>query len=158
MRAILKVPVMEYVSDDTSEDRLYLKGLAVRYERNVGLWLPTMWHLALRGHTGAMIELADWFSDDDSAKAFGKPADSFSAAGLYFRAYRKGDARAAANAAMSCFNRNDMIGYRRWLRLAATAGDTEAGTQLRSFETRLWHTAARKIGRLRPSQRRDEFA
>jgi hypothetical protein len=155
---VCKYRAMENISDDTAEDRLYMKGLAVRYERHLGLWLPIMWRLALRGHTGAMIELADWFSDDDSAEAFGKPADAFSAAGLYFRAHRKGDARAANNAAMSCFNRNDMIGYRRWLRRAATAGDTEAGKQLRSFETRLWHSAARKIGRLRPSQRRDEFA
>lgn len=120
--------------------------------------MPIMWHLALRGHTGAMIELADWFSDDNSAKAFGKSADAFSAAGLYHRAYRKGDARAANNAAMSCFNRNDMIGYRQWLRLAVKAGDTAAGKQLCNFETRLWHAAARKVGRLRPEQRRDEFA
>ena len=149
---------MDYVSDDTAEDRLYLRGMAVRYGRRPGSWMPMMWHLALRGHTGAMIELADWLSDENSAEAFGKPADAFSAAGLYHRAYRKRDARAANNAAMSCFNRNDMIGYRRWLRRAATAGDGAAGKQLRNFETRLWHVAARKVGRLRPEQKRDEFA
>jgi hypothetical protein len=149
---------MEYLTDKTAEDRLYLKGLAVRYENHAGLWMPIMWHLALRGHTGAMIELADWFSNDNSASAFGTPADAFSAAGLYYRAYRKGDARAANNAAMSCFNRDDMIGYRQWLRCAKKAGDAEAGKQLRYFETRLWHTAARKIGRLRPEQKRDDFA
>ena len=146
------------MTDETAEDRLYLKGLAVRYERHIGMWIPIMWHLALSGHTGAMIELADWFSSDNSAKTFGTPSDPFSAAGLYYRAYRKGDARAANNAAMSCFNRNDMIGYRRWLRRAAKAGDGEADKQLRYFETRLWHSAARKIGRLRPEQKRDEFA
>jgi TPR repeat protein len=149
---------MEYLSDETPADRLYLKGLAIRYERHFGLWMPIMWHLALRGHTGAMIELADWFSTDNSAKSFGTPADPFSAAGLYRRAHRKGDARAANNAAMSCFNRNDMTGYRRWLGRAAKAGDPSAGTQLRNFETRLWHAAARKVGRLRPEQKRDEFA
>lgn len=149
---------MEHLTAETAEDRLYLKGLAVRYERRTGLWMPIMWHLALGGHTGAMIELADWFSSNNSAKAFGTPADTFSAAGLYYRAYRKGDARAANNAAMSCFNRDDMIGYRQWLRRAAKAGDAEAGVQLRYFETRLWHSAARKIGRLRPEQKRDEFA
>ena len=148
---------MEYVSNDPKAARLYLKGLAIRYERSVGVWMPIMWHLAMRGHTGAMIELADWFSADNSAKAFGKAADTFNAAGLYRRAYRKGNARAANNAAMSCFNRNDMIGYRHWLRRAAQAGDAEAGKQLRYFETRLWHSAARKIGRLRPEQRRDGF-
>ena len=70
----------------------------------------------------------------------------------------KGDVRAANNAAMSCFNRNDMIGYRRWLRRAARAGDVMAAKQLRRFETRLWHADARKVGRPRPEQRRDEFA
>jgi hypothetical protein len=103
-----------------------------------------------------MIELADWFSDGDSSQAFGSPADAFSAAGLYRRAYRRGDARAARNVAVSCFNRNDMIGYRQWLRRAAK-GDAESGRELRYFETRLWHAAARKVGRLRPSQKRDEF-
>lgn len=117
-----------------------------------------MWHLALRGHTGAMIELAAWFSDNNKREAFGSFSDPFSAAGLYRRAYRKGDARAAQHVAMSSFNRNDMIGYRHWLRRAAKAGDAEAGRQLRHFETRLWHAAARKIGRLRPEQKKDEFA
>jgi hypothetical protein len=59
---------------------------------------------------------------------------------------------------MSCFNRNDMVGYRHWLRCAAKAGDTDAARSLRFFETRLWHAAARKVGRLRPRQKRDEFA
>ena len=151
-------PLMDHIDNETPEDRLYLKGLTVRYERGIGKWMPIMWHLALRGHTGAMIELADWFSDDNSAASFGKPADAFGPAGLYYRAWRKGDARAGVNAAMSCFNRNDMIGYRRWLRCAAKAGDADAARSLRFFETRLWHAAARKVGRLRPRQKRDEFA
>lgn len=148
---------MERISDDTVRDRLYLKGLAVRYERHVGLWMPIMWHLALRGHTGAMRELANYFSGNDIRAAFGTFADPFSPAGLYRRAYLKGDVYAAQHVAMSCFNRNDMIGYRRWLRLAAKAGDVEAQRGLRHFETRLWHSAARKVGRLRPKQKRDEF-
>lgn len=149
---------MEYVRDETPADRLYLRGLAIRYERHRGLWLPIMWHLALRGHTGAMIELADWFSNDGSADPFGTPADGFSAAGLYRRAYRKRDARAAQHLAMSRFNRNDMAGYRHWLLRAGRAGDVEARNQHRRFETRLPHSAARKIGRIRPEQKRDEFA
>jgi hypothetical protein len=152
---------MKYARDQTADDRLYTKALAIRYKRHVGLWLPITWKLALRGHTGAMLDLAGWLSDDNSAEAFGKPADSFCAAGLYRRAYRKGDALAAYaayNAAMSFFNRNNMTGYRHWLARAAQAGDAAAGAQLRYFETRLWHTAARKIGRLRPQQKRDEFA
>jgi hypothetical protein len=134
--------------DERYANRLYLKGLEIRYGRHRGLWMPIMWHLALRGHTGAMIELADWLSDDDSASAFGTPADAFCPAGLYHRALRKGDARAANNAAMSCFNPDDMSGYRQWLRRASNAGDPAAGKQLRQVETRLWHAAARKIGRL----------
>lgn len=145
------------MAEDTREHRLFLKGLGVKYERRVGRWLPVMWHLALHGHAGAMIELADWLSEDDSAGAFGKPADALSPAGLYYRAWRSGEARAAYNAATSCFNRNDMAGYRRWLRRAGRAGDDEAGRELRRFETRLWHETARKIGRLRPKHKRDGF-
>jgi hypothetical protein len=148
---------MEYITDKTPLDRLYLRALAIRYERHVGKWLPIVWHLALRGHAGAMIELADWFSNDGSADPFGTPADWFSAAGLYRRAYRKGETRAAQHMALSCFNRNDMVGYRHWLGQGAKAGDREAGHERRGFETRLWHANARKVRRIRPKQKRDEF-
>lgn len=141
----------------TAEERLYIKALSIRHERGRGLWMPIMWHLALRGHTGAMIELADWFCGDDAAKNVGKASDAFSAAGLYYRAYRKRDARAARNMAISCFNRSDMAGYRRWLGRAAKAGDTESARDLLYFETRLWHGAARSVRRLRPVQKRDGF-
>lgn len=144
---------METVGDDAYQDRLYLKALTIRHERRIGLWLPIMWHLALRGHAGAMTELADWFSDGNKAKAFGRLADPFSAAGLYRRAVKKGHSIAGFNAAMSCFNRNDMIGYRDWLRQAASAGDGDARDELRRFETRLPHSDARKVGRLRPDRR-----
>jgi hypothetical protein len=149
---------VEYIKDETSADRLYLRALAIRYERHVGKWLPTIWHLALRGHVGAMIELADWFSNEGSADPFGTPADAFSAAGLYRRAYRKGDTRAAQHMALSCFNRNNMAGYRHWLGQGMKAGDAEAGQERRGFETRLWHANARKVHRLRPKQKRDGFA
>jgi hypothetical protein len=149
---------MERPSDQANADRLYLKALAIRYQRRAGLWLPIMRYLALRGHAGAMIELADWHSRDDSARSVSTPADAFGAAGLYRRAFRNGDARAAVNFAMSCFNRNDMIGYRHWLRRAAQAGDADAAKQLSRFETRLWHSAARTIRRLRPEQKRDEVS
>lgn len=149
---------MNQVSDETAKDRLYLRALSIRHERGVGLWMPIMWHLALRGHTGAMIELADWFSGGDSAKEVGKTFDAYSAAGLYYRAYRKGDPRAASNMALSCFNRGDMAGYRHWLRHAAKAGDPQSLRELRAFESRLWHSAARKLRRLRPVQKRDGFS
>jgi hypothetical protein len=143
------------MSREPAEDRLYLKGLTIRHERSVGLWLPIMRHLALRGHTGAMVELADWFSGADGAGEIGKACDVTSPAGLYRRAYRKGNAMAARNMAVSCFNRSDMAGYRRWLGLAARAGDAESAQELRYFETRLWHGSARKVRRLRPVQKRD---
>ncbi|MDH7971166.1 hypothetical protein QH494_03140 [Sphingomonas sp. AR_OL41] len=102
-----------------------------------------------------MVELADWLSEGNSLAAFGKAADPFSAAGLYDRAFKAGDNRAALNAAASCFNRNDMAGYRKWLTRASGAGDTQAATELGFFETRLWHEAARKVRRLRPKMKRD---
>jgi hypothetical protein len=139
-------------------ERLYLKALNIIHERSVGLWIPIMWHLALRGHTGAMVALADWLSPDNSRKSLGKTSDRFSAAGLYYRAFRKGDPLAAYNAAMSSFNRDDMIGYRSWLWRAAKGGDTEATRLLQHFETRLWHDDARKVKRLRPEQKRDFYA
>lgn len=146
---------MPHPTDETALEQLYEKAIAIRYERRVGLWMPIMWHLALRRHTGAMIVLADWFSAGDSVKAFGRPADAFCPAGLYRQACRKGDPLGANNAAMSCFNRNDMAGYRLWLKRAARAGDAAANEKLRRFETRLWHPDARKVRRLRPMQKRD---
>lgn len=146
---------MSQVSDENAEDRLYLRALRIRHERHAGLWMPIMWHMALRGHACAMVDLADWFSGGDSVKEIGKTSDAFSAGGLYYRAYRKGETRAASNMAISCFNRGDMAGYRRWLRRAAKAGDADAARELKCFETRHWHSAARKLRRLRPVQKRD---
>lgn len=146
---------MEIVPDHTKLDRLYLRALAIRYERAKGLWMPIMWHLALRGYTRAMNELADYFDDNSSHGALGKLADPFSTSGLYRRAYRMGEGWAARNLALCYFNRNDMSGYRRWLQMAAKAGDEESAIELRHFETRLPHGAARKVRRLRPKHQRD---
>jgi len=142
-------------SDRARFDRLFEKALRIRHERKIGVWRPIVWHLALRHYPDAMIEMADWLSEGDDLGAFGRAADPFSPAGLYRRAWASGNARAAANAAVSSFNRNDLLNYRSWLRHAANAGGTEAMAELRSFETRLWHGAARKIRRLRPYQKRD---
>lgn len=138
-------------------DGLYLKAQQIREGIRPGLWVPIIQHLALRGHTEAMIELADWYSRSTQLRDLGVASDGFSAAGLYRRAYRKGDPRAANNMAMSFFNLGNMQGYRHWLRRAAVAGDADATEQLRCFETRLWHGAARTIRRLRPEQKRDGF-
>lgn len=107
-----------------------------------------LWHLALRGYPSAMTELARRIGDDGLSAG-----DPFSARGLAHRAFRRGDPVAAYNAAMSCFNRRDLSGYRHWLRRAARAGDDDARVQLRRFETRLPHAAAHGIRRGRP--RRD---
>ncbi|WP_419809197.1 hypothetical protein [Sphingomonas sp.] len=82
-------------------------------------------------------------------------ADPFSAAGLGYRALRQGDPTGAYNLAMSSFNRRNLRGYRHWLRLAANAGDEDARQQLRRFETRLPHGAARDIRRGRPRRLSD---
>jgi len=99
-------------------------------------------HLALRRYPSAMTELARRIGDDGRSLA-----DPFSSAGLCYRALQRGDPTAAHNMAMTCFNRRDLQGYRRWLRLAAKAGDKEAAQQVRRFETRLPHGAARDINR-----------
>lgn len=136
-------------------DRLYVQALAIRDGNKRGLWLPKIWALAVRGHTDAMTELADWLSEGDDR--IGKPANRSSAAGLYYLAYRKGNARAAYSLAMDCFNDGDLQGYRGWLRRAANAGDETAGFQLARFETRLPHANAARCRRIRPQRRRDEF-
>ena len=144
--------------DNTARlDRLYDRALHIREHRSGGLWMPIIWHLALRGHTDAMIDLAAWFSDDNGPTSLGMPSDTYSAAGLYRRAFRKGNVRASQHLAMAHFNRNNMRGYRHWLQQGAYAGDTEAAEQIAYFETRLWHGAAHDIRRGRPEQRRDGF-
>lgn len=137
-------------------EKLYQQALNIREGRARGLWLPKIWTLALRGHSDAMIDLADWFAGD--ANQLGSIADPCSASGLYRRAYRKGNSRAAHNLAMTFFNRNNLQSYRHWIGRAARAGDGVARSQAGCFETRLPHVAAAKIGRKRPEQKRDEFA
>ena len=144
-------------NDPARLDALYDRSLRIRDRRSVGLWLPIIWHLTLKGHTDAMIDLAAWFSGDNDRLSLGKPSDNFSAAGLYRRAFRKGNARAAQHMAMAHFNRNNLRGYRYWLRQGANAGDTEAAEQLAFYEKRLWHGAAHDTGRGRPERKRDGF-
>jgi TPR repeat protein len=138
-----------------ADDELYVRAMDIRYGNARGLWLPKIRALALRGHADAMTELADWLADSDDA---GAAAKSFGAAYLYRRAYRKGEPRAAHNLAMTYFNRDDLAGYRTWIRNAGRAGDNAARAEAARFETRLPHKNAVRVGRLRPHQRRDEFA
>jgi len=50
----------------------------------------------MQGDTEAMIDLACWFCETDTWPGkLGAQADSFSAAGLYYRSFRRGNARAA---------------------------------------------------------------
>ncbi|MES2054444.1 MAG: hypothetical protein V4564_00775 [Pseudomonadota bacterium] len=144
------------ISDTARTERLYCRALKIAAGGTPGLWLLIMQHLAFRGHIGAMRELANWYSRSNRVEALGAAGDHSSAAGLYRRAWRRGDAYAAQHLAMSCFNRGDLQGYRRWIGRAAQAGDTDARREARRFETRLPHANARKIGRLRPFARRDQ--
>lgn len=129
--------------DPDRADQLYAEALGIQAEGNPGLWVPRMRYLAMRNYGYAMVELARWHAD------VGGEHDPI-ALRLYRRAYRLGHAQAAQHMAMACFNRGDMKGYRRWLRSAANAGDKDALREYRLFETRLPHSNARKIRRLRP--------
>jgi hypothetical protein len=104
-----------------------------------------------------MIDLAQWICDDGTWPGkLGRQGDAFSPAGLYYRAFRLGNVRAAQHLAMYCFNSRDMRGYRFWLRRASRQGDGYATNQLAHFETRLPHATARKIGRHRRYHLRDK--
>lgn len=145
---------MKPLIEEQKADRLYRRLFDIREQHAIGLWLPIARHLALRQHPEAMVVLANWLTD---AGAAGKPADGASPSGLLRRAHRAGDSVAAQNLAMDCFNRGDLQGYRHWLRRAARGGDTDAGRELRCFETRQPSGAARKIGRLRPLRRSERW-
>jgi TPR repeat protein len=134
-------------------DRLYARAWAIKDRKANGFWLPILQHLALHGHQDAMVTLADWYAGDSSLGSCGTFMDGYSAAGLYRRAWKLGDGYAARNLAIDHFNRNDLIGYRHWLRKAANSGDPDSALELRHFETRLWHGDARRIRRLRPRRR-----
>ena len=144
--------------EDTSQsDRLYLKALRIRYDQKPGLCVSILWHLAFQRDSEAMIDLACWVCDNSKWPGeLGSRQDAFSPAGLYYRAFRMRNARAAQHLAMQCFNRNDLRGYRYWLRQGAKLGDGYASNQLSHFETRMPHATARRIGRLRPYHKRDE--
>lgn len=142
------------LADSKSEDR-YLRALAIRDGHAVGTSLPILRHLALRGHAEAMIDLAGQPTASKRRATIGRAANPRSAAGLCRRAWRQGNARAAQNLAMACFNADDLHGYRLWLGRAARLGDAVAAAELAYFETRLPYDAARPIGRHRPLQRRD---
>ena len=85
----------------------------------------------------------------------GRMADPFSSRGLAYRAFRLGHAPAAYNLAMSYFNARDLQEYRRWIRRAADLGDADATEQLKRFEVRMPHGAARNIRRVRPPRAYD---
>lgn len=137
----------------SKEDRLYERAEAILDGRANGLGEPILWHLALRGHGYAMLTIANRMTSRGSREELGRIQDAFSPAGLTYRAYRRGVPNAAQNMAMSLFNVGDLAGYRRWIRLAARAGDVDAERDAKLFETRQPHNLARRIGRLRPYRR-----
>jgi hypothetical protein len=132
------------------EDRLFERATAILEGRGIGLGEPILWHLAIRRHGLAMLEIAGRRTRGGSRRELGRMQNSFSPAGLMYRAYRSGVPNSAQNMAMSLFNSGDMAGYRRWIRLAARCGDTAAKHEADLFETRQPHRLAGKLRRLRP--------
>lgn len=111
-----------------------------------------LWHLALRGHAGAMLWLAGEMERQRLPAAKGPMSNPFSMIGLQYRAWRTGELTAAQNIALDCFNRGDLAGYRRWVHRAARAGDAEAVLELKRFEIRKPWLPERKLRRLRPQR------
>jgi hypothetical protein len=134
-------------------ERLYVRACAILDGLANGFGEPILWHLALRCYTPAMVMLANRLSGAETRAGLGRPGDGFSAAGMYYRAWRSGDHLGALNLAITCFNMGDLQGYRHWLRRAGRGGDAEAAAEARRFETRLPHGMARLAGRGRPYRR-----
>jgi hypothetical protein len=135
--------------DPAKREALWLRYWAIRDDHANGHATPILWHLALGDDPRMMVTLANGFSIP------GRLSDRFSQAGLCYRAWRLGYAYGAQHLAMNAFNAHDMNGYRTWLRRAAKAGDRDSARELKRFETRLPHTNARRVGRLRPSRKYD---
>lgn len=141
--------------DEAKAERLYLRAAAILDRRSNGLAMPILRHLALRGHGWSNAILADLSSGPDGNRP-GLPSRQGSPAWLYRRAHRNGVDWALRNLAISHFNANKLRDYRFWLAQAARYGAEEAAVELRYFQLRQPHGAARKIGRHRPRQRHDD--
>ncbi len=140
---------------NADRDDLWELALEKLAGRTPGWGEPLLWHLAMRGHVHAMMELSTFIDDD------GPISDPYTTRGLAYRVYRLGHWAGAQHLAMLSFNDNNLNGYRHWLRKAAQLGGVfDELDELKRFETRLPHSNARKIGRLRPvrrSERADWF-
>lgn len=133
-------------------ERLYEAAILTREQGGGarGFWQPLMRSLALRGHSDAMIEIADLLTETGTIV----PLEAFA---LYYRAYKAGDGRAAYNLAISYFNLNDLTRYRYWLKRASNLGFEDAALEYSLFETRLPHPTARRIRRLRPLRKYEKY-
>lgn len=136
-------------------DRLYMKALVIQDAGGRGHWLPIMKMLANRNYSPAMIDLASWLVDQRVDGRPGRHSHRGDPASFYYRAHKNGDARAAQHLAMTCFNVNDLKGYRYWLQRGAKMGDMAAAEELRAFETRLPNLAAKRFKRFRPYRSKD---
>jgi hypothetical protein len=137
------------VTEDPRAERLYERAVNILDGRANGFALPILRHLSRRGHPEAMLLLANF------QNKVGNIGDPASASFLQYRAFKRGTFLGAHNIAKGCFNRQHMGSYRHWLWKAARSGDAESASELKRFETRLPHSAARKIRRLRPYRRYD---
>ncbi len=143
------------------DGQLYLRALNIQHEHANGHWAPIMQHLMLRGHDSAIIDLGHWYTENNGPRDLDGMGESYTAANLYYRVWRRGGpqaARAAHSLAISYFNRGDLLRYRLWARRGARLGDYSCKIYVRHFETRLPHATARRIGRHRPEGKRDEWA
>lgn len=136
---------------EAKAERLFNRAMLILDRRANGFGEPILWHLALRRYGWGMTEFARRLGSP------GKIADGWSADGLNYRAWRAGNDTAAWNMAMTCFNRRDLVGYRRWLRRAAKTGNHDATESLPHFETRLPHGVARDIRRGRLALAHDGY-
>ena len=134
---------MNSLNRTAKRDALWKRYWSIKHDHGCGLCEPILWHLALGGDFSAMVTLADGFATE------GRISDRFSRAGLYYRAHKGGYEYAAQHLAMDAFNRGDHASYRHWLRRAVHL-DPDHLRQLKRFETRLPHQAARERGRGRP--------
>ena len=66
---------------------------------------PIAWRLAIRCYGPALLSLANRKTQTGSRRELGRIANAFSPAGMTYRAYRRGEANATQNMAMSLFNR-----------------------------------------------------
>jgi hypothetical protein len=136
---------------DTNDkyDRWLSRAVAILEGRANGFGMPVLRVLALRGHHGAMAELANRLTSPENS-------DYDLSKGLELERLL---ARAApeswifGNLSTTLRNHGDMVGYRKWLARAARTGDPNYIAEKGRFETRFPYPIMKRWGRYRPVRR-----